>query len=154
VCSKSLKIALEVHWFLLADLENYDDNEGISRIQAKCQIAATLMGQWLPLIRPQSTPTTPGGKNQVLSKILSSKQQWLSLTSSPPNTSFTCASTACHPHLPAPTTRCHAMTQPPLPPPTTVVAGAAVGNARHASLSLETEPACVASKAAGCLHKP
>jgi len=39
VCSKSLKIALKVHWFLLAELEDdNDDNDGISRIQEKCQI--------------------------------------------------------------------------------------------------------------------
>ncbi|KAB2612402.1 phosphatidylinositol 4-kinase beta 1-like [Pyrus ussuriensis x Pyrus communis] len=44
MCSKSLKIALKVHWFLLAELEDSDDNEGINRIQEKCQIAATLMG--------------------------------------------------------------------------------------------------------------
>ena len=82
ICSKSLKIALKVHWFLLAELEDNDDNEGIGRIQDKCQIAATLMGEWLPLIRPQSTPASPGGKNLVLNRILSSKRL-LSLTSSP-----------------------------------------------------------------------
>ncbi|KAK7350883.1 hypothetical protein VNO77_09915 [Canavalia gladiata] len=84
VCSKSLKIALKVHWFLLAELEDSDDNEGISRIQEKCQIAATLMAEWPPLIRPQPAASSPGGKNQVLNKILSSKQRLLSLTSSPP----------------------------------------------------------------------
>ncbi|KAK7410884.1 hypothetical protein VNO78_02080 [Psophocarpus tetragonolobus] len=84
VCSKSLKIALKVHWFLLAELEDSDDNEGISRIQEKCQIAATLMGEWPTLIRPHSPPASPGGKNQVLNKLLSSKQRLLSLTSSPP----------------------------------------------------------------------
>ncbi|XP_061355092.1 phosphatidylinositol 4-kinase beta 1-like [Gastrolobium bilobum] len=84
VCSKSLKIALKVHWFLLAELEDSDDNEGISRIQEKCQIAATLMAEWPPLIRPQGAPSSPGGKNQVLNKIFSSKQRLLSLTSSPP----------------------------------------------------------------------
>ncbi|XP_027359618.1 phosphatidylinositol 4-kinase beta 1-like isoform X2 [Abrus precatorius] len=84
VCCKSLKIALKVHWFLLAELEDSDDNEGISRIQEKCQIAATLMGEWPTLIRPQNAPSSPGGKNQVLNKILSSKQRLLSLTSSPP----------------------------------------------------------------------
>ncbi|RDY07116.1 Phosphatidylinositol 4-kinase beta 1, partial [Mucuna pruriens] len=84
ICSKSLKIALKVHWFLLAELEDSDDNEGISRIQEKCQIAATLMGEWPPLIRPQTEPPTPGGKNQVLNRLLSSKNRLLSLTSSPP----------------------------------------------------------------------
>ncbi|ESW09709.1 hypothetical protein PHAVU_009G149800 [Phaseolus vulgaris] len=84
VCCKSLKIALKVHWFLLAELEDSDDNEGISRIQEKCQIAATLMGEWPPLIRPHTASTTPAGRNQVLNKIFSSKQRLLSLTSSPP----------------------------------------------------------------------
>ncbi|XP_054820999.1 phosphatidylinositol 4-kinase beta 1-like isoform X1 [Prosopis cineraria] len=84
VCSKSLKIALKVHWFLLAELEDSDDNEGIGRIQEKCQTAATLMGEWPPLIRPQTEPPSPGGKNIVLNKLLSSKQRLFSLTSSPP----------------------------------------------------------------------
>ncbi|XP_058186748.1 phosphatidylinositol 4-kinase beta 1-like isoform X1 [Rhododendron vialii] len=84
VCSKSLQIALKVHWFLMAELEDSDDNEGISRIQEKCQIAATLMGEWPPLIRPLNGPVSPVSKNQVLNKLLSSKQRLLSLTSSPP----------------------------------------------------------------------
>ncbi|KAA8546999.1 hypothetical protein F0562_003428 [Nyssa sinensis] len=84
ICSKSLQIALKVHWFLMAELEDSDDNEGISRIQEKCQIAATLMGEWPPLVRPQNAPTSPISKNQVLNKLLSSKQRLLSLTSSPP----------------------------------------------------------------------
>ncbi|KAI3462380.1 hypothetical protein Pfo_019043 [Paulownia fortunei] len=99
VCSKSLKIALKVHWFLMAELEDVDDNEGISRIQEKCQFAATLMGEWPPLIKPQpqnssfmlssnndnGSSSSPIGKNQVLNRLLSSKQKLLSLTSSPPN---------------------------------------------------------------------
>ncbi|KAH7861307.1 hypothetical protein Vadar_024422 [Vaccinium darrowii] len=84
VCSKSLMIALKVHWFLMAEIEDTDDNEGISRIQEKCQIAATLMGEWPLLIRPQNAPASPVSKNQVLNKLLSSKQRLLSLTSSPP----------------------------------------------------------------------
>ncbi|KAF9612193.1 hypothetical protein IFM89_038451 [Coptis chinensis] len=84
MCTKSLQIALKVHWFLMAELEDNDDNEGISRIQEKCQIASTLMGDWPPLIRPKNPPSSPGSKNQVLNKILSSKQKFLSLTSSPP----------------------------------------------------------------------
>lgn len=84
ICSKSLQIALKVHWFLMAELEDSDDNEGISRIQEKCQIAATLMGEWPPLIRPQNVSSSPLGKNQVLNRLLSSKQKLLSLTSSPP----------------------------------------------------------------------
>ncbi|KAH7520837.1 hypothetical protein FEM48_Zijuj08G0188300 [Ziziphus jujuba var. spinosa] len=84
MCSKSLKIALKVHWFLLAELEDSDDNEGISRIQEKCQIAATLMGEWPLLLRSQTESSSPGNKNLVLNRILSSKQKLLSLTSSPP----------------------------------------------------------------------
>ncbi|XP_034903176.1 phosphatidylinositol 4-kinase beta 1-like isoform X1 [Populus alba] len=84
MCSKSLLIALKVHWFLLAELEDSDDNDGISRIQEKCQIAATLMGEWPPLLRPRNESSSPGSKNQVLNRILSSKQKLLSLTSSPP----------------------------------------------------------------------
>ncbi|KAL1204065.1 Phosphatidylinositol 4-kinase beta 1 [Cardamine amara subsp. amara] len=84
ICAKSLKIALKVHWFLLAELEDSDDNEGISRIQEKCQIAATLMGEWSPLMRPQNEVSTPGSKNQVLNRLLSSKQKLFSLKLSPP----------------------------------------------------------------------
>lgn len=101
ICSRSLKIALKVHWFLMAELEDVDDNEGISRIQEKCQFAATLMGEWPPLIKPQtwssgfmssasnisSSSISPIGKNQVLNRLLSSKQKLLSLTSSPPPSS-------------------------------------------------------------------
>ncbi|XP_051140812.1 phosphatidylinositol 4-kinase beta 1-like isoform X2 [Andrographis paniculata] len=101
ICSKSLKIALKVHWFLMAELEDVDDNEGISRIQEKCQVAATLMGEWPPLVKPHSRSSTfmssfssnndsgssssPTGKSQVLNRLLSSKQKLLSMTSSPPN---------------------------------------------------------------------
>ncbi|CAL0306660.1 unnamed protein product [Lupinus luteus] len=84
VCSKSHKIALKVHWFLLAELEDSDDNEGISRLQEKCQFAATLMGEWPPLIQPHKEPPSAGGKNQVLNRLLSSKNRLLSLTTSPP----------------------------------------------------------------------
>ncbi|KAE9602776.1 putative 1-phosphatidylinositol 4-kinase [Lupinus albus] len=84
VCSKSHKIALKVHWFLLAELEDSDDNEGISRLQEKCQTAATLLGEWPPLIQPHKEPPSAGGKNQVLNRLLSSKNRLLSLTTSPP----------------------------------------------------------------------
>jgi phosphatidylinositol 4-kinase len=53
VCAKSLKIALKVHLFLLAELEDSDDNnDGISKMQEKCLVAATMMGERPPLIRP------------------------------------------------------------------------------------------------------
>ncbi|XP_052620227.1 phosphatidylinositol 4-kinase beta 1 isoform X1 [Lactuca sativa] len=82
ICSKSLKIALKVHWFLIAELEDSDDNEGIGRIQEKCQIAATLMGEWAPLVRLQNDSAINLGKNKVLNRWHSSKQRLLSLTSS------------------------------------------------------------------------
>ncbi|XP_061346829.1 phosphatidylinositol 4-kinase beta 1-like isoform X2 [Gastrolobium bilobum] len=88
VCSKSLKIALKVHWFLMAELEDSEDNVGISRIQERCQMAATLTGEWPPLIQPQTEPPNPGGKSQVLNRLLSSKNRLLSLTSSPPQKSL------------------------------------------------------------------
>lgn len=83
-CSKSLRIALKVHWFLMAELEDSEDSEGISRIQEKCQIAATLMGEWAPLSRSgvNSEPNTPKGR-PMLNRLLSSKQKLLSLASSP-----------------------------------------------------------------------
>ncbi|URE26508.1 Phosphatidylinositol [Musa troglodytarum] len=84
-CSKALRIALKVHWFLMAELDDSEDSEGISRIQEKCQIAATLMGEWPPLVRPPppppSTPASPKS-NPVLNRLLSSKQKLLSLASS------------------------------------------------------------------------
>ncbi|CAA7027081.1 unnamed protein product [Microthlaspi erraticum] len=83
ICTKSLKIAVKVHWFLLAELEDSDDSEGIGRIQEKCQIAATLMGEWSPLMRLQKEPSTPGRKSQILNKFLSSKQKLFSLNLSP-----------------------------------------------------------------------
>lgn len=85
-CAKSLRIALKVHWILMAELEDTEDNEGISRIQEKCQIAATLMGEWPPLVcpppPPASAPASPRN-NPVLNRIRSSKQKLLSLASSP-----------------------------------------------------------------------
>ncbi|XP_073012923.1 phosphatidylinositol 4-kinase beta 1-like [Typha latifolia] len=85
-CAKSLQIALKVHWFLMAELEDVEDNEGISRIQEKCQIASTLMGEWPPLVRPPAPPATAPSSprsNPVLNRIRSSKQRLLSLASSP-----------------------------------------------------------------------
>ncbi|WOL02362.1 phosphatidylinositol 4-kinase beta 1 isoform X2 [Canna indica] len=83
-CSKSLRIALKVQWFLMAELEDSEDNDGISQIQEKCQIAATVMGEWPPLVRPPppSTPSSPRS-NPVLTRILSSKQKLMSFASSP-----------------------------------------------------------------------
>lgn len=68
----------------MAELEDCDeDNEGISRIQEKCQIAATLMGEWPPLVRPPAPATADSPKSRpVLNRILSSKQRLLSLASS------------------------------------------------------------------------
>lgn len=73
----------------MAELEDTEDNEGISRIQEKCQIAATLMADWPPLLHPQSSTATSHGSpgsskgHPVLERIRSSKQKLLSLASSP-----------------------------------------------------------------------
>ncbi|KAE8706806.1 Phosphatidylinositol 4-kinase beta 1 [Hibiscus syriacus] len=99
MCSKSLKMAMKVHWFLLAELEDSDDNEGINRIQEKCQIAATLMGEWPPLVRPPNAGSSPGSKNQVLHRFLSSKQLFLSLTSPSPQRSISLSSPSSGNHL-------------------------------------------------------
>ncbi|XP_020587113.1 phosphatidylinositol 4-kinase beta 1-like [Phalaenopsis equestris] len=83
-CSKSLRIALKVHWFLMAELEDSEDSEGISRIQEKCQIAATLMGDWPPLIRPPAGSSSNLKSTPKLNRILSSKQRSPSFAVSPP----------------------------------------------------------------------
>nr|ACS49654.1 phosphatidylinositol kinase [Oryza ridleyi] len=85
-CSKSLRIALKVHWLLAAELEleDTDDLDGIDRVQEQCQVAATVQGEWSPLVRPAppSPIASPRG-NPMLSRIRSSKQRLLSLASSP-----------------------------------------------------------------------
>nr|ACS49644.1 phosphatidylinositol kinase [Oryza coarctata] len=85
-CSKSLRIALKVHWLLAAELEleDTDDLDGIDRVQEQCQAAATVQGEWPLLVRPAppSPIASPRG-NPMLSRIRSSKQRFLSLASSP-----------------------------------------------------------------------
>jgi phosphatidylinositol 4-kinase B len=85
-CSKSLRIALKVHWLLAAELEleDADDLDGIDKVQDQCQTAATVQGEWPPLVQPAlpSPASSPRG-NPMLSRIRSSKQRLLSLASSP-----------------------------------------------------------------------
>ncbi|TKW00377.2 hypothetical protein SEVIR_8G103800v4 [Setaria viridis] len=85
-CAKSLRIALKVHWLLAAELEleDADDLDGIDKVQEQCQAAATVQGEWPPLVRPAppSPVASPRG-NPMLSRIRSSKQRLLSLASSP-----------------------------------------------------------------------
>ncbi|GJN06762.1 hypothetical protein PR202_ga24518 [Eleusine coracana subsp. coracana] len=85
-CAKSLRIALKVHWLLAAELEleDADDLDGIDKVQEQCQAAATVQGEWPPLVRPAppSPAASPRG-NPMLSRIRSSKQRLLSLASSP-----------------------------------------------------------------------
>ncbi|CAL4993819.1 unnamed protein product [Urochloa decumbens] len=85
-CAKSLRIALKVHWLLAAELEleDADDLDGIDKVQEQCQVAATVQGEWPPLVRPAppSPAASPRG-NPMLSRIRSSKQRLLSLASSP-----------------------------------------------------------------------
>eukprot|EP00250_Pteridium_aquilinum_P015981 c22872_g1_i3 orf=1049-4555(+) len=80
-CSRSLKIALKVHWFLQAEAEDADDAKEFKRLSERCQMAA-LMGDWPPLVRPKKIETSPGSKNRML-KLLSSRRL-LNLTGSPP----------------------------------------------------------------------
>ncbi|MCO5568547.1 hypothetical protein L7F22_022246 [Adiantum nelumboides] len=81
-CSKSLKIALKVHWFLQAEAEESDDAKELNRLLEKCQLAA-LMGDWPPLVRPKKIETSPGSRNRMLNKLLSSRRL-LNIKSSPP----------------------------------------------------------------------
>ncbi|KAI5075146.1 hypothetical protein GOP47_0009222 [Adiantum capillus-veneris] len=81
-CSRSLKIALKVHWFLQAEVEESDDAKELNRLLEKCQMAA-LMGDWPPLVRPKKIETSPGSKSRMLNKLLSSRRL-LNLTGSPP----------------------------------------------------------------------
>jgi phosphatidylinositol 4-kinase B len=85
-CTKSLRIALKVHWLLAAELELEDAEEldGIDKVQEQCQAAATVQGDWSLLVRPAppSPAASPRG-NPMLSRIRSSKQRLLSLASSP-----------------------------------------------------------------------
>ncbi|BBN15657.1 phosphatidylinositol 4-kinase B [Marchantia polymorpha subsp. ruderalis] len=83
MCSKSLRIAIKVHWFLLAELEDVDDSVTIQKLQERCQSAA-LNGDWPPLIKPHKNTSSPaGGKIRMFNKLLSSRR--LLSTSSPPH---------------------------------------------------------------------
>lgn len=80
MCSKSLRIAIKVHWFLLAESEDISESNEILRLQESCQMAA-VMGDWPPLIKPQKIVLSPG-KSRMF-KLLSSRRI-LPLTTSPP----------------------------------------------------------------------
>ncbi|CAM6034140.1 unnamed protein product [Sphagnum compactum] len=82
VCTKSLRIATKVHWFLMAEAEDVDDSQSILNVQERCQTAA-LEGDWPPLVRPQKIASTPGAKSRVFKAILSSRRL-LPLTSTTP----------------------------------------------------------------------
>ncbi|EFJ06373.1 hypothetical protein SELMODRAFT_269945 [Selaginella moellendorffii] len=93
MCTKSLKIAVKVHWFLLAEAEDLDDNEEIRRLQEKCQLAS-LAGDWPPLIKPQKAITSPSGKSRMFKLLSSSSRRILPLTSSPIQKSAAASATA------------------------------------------------------------
>lgn len=80
-CSKSLRIALKVHWFISAEAEEADDAKEFKRLLEKFQMAA-LMGDWPPLVRPKKTETSPSSKSRMF-KLLSSSRL-LNLSGSPP----------------------------------------------------------------------
>ncbi|XP_044368803.1 phosphatidylinositol 4-kinase beta 1 isoform X2 [Triticum aestivum] len=85
-CAKSLRIALKVHWILAAELEleETEDLDGIDKVQEQCQAAATVQGEWPPLVRPAPlSPVASPRSNPMLSRIRSSKQRLMSLASSP-----------------------------------------------------------------------
>lgn len=82
MCAKSLRIAIKVQWFLMAEAEDVDDSTDIVKLQEKCQIAA-MNGDWPPLIRPQKNATSPCAKSRVFKALLSSRRL-LPMTSSPP----------------------------------------------------------------------
>ncbi|ONM18681.1 Phosphatidylinositol 4-kinase alpha 1 [Zea mays] len=76
-CAKSLRIALKVHWFLAAELELEDDDDldGIDMVQEQCQDAATVQGEWPPLVRPSlpSPVASPRENTLVLHESMRSK---------------------------------------------------------------------------------
>lgn len=85
-CAKSMRIALKVHWILAAELEleETDDLDGVDKVQEQCQAAATVQGEWPPLVRPAPlSPVASPRANPMLSRIRSSKQRLMSLASSP-----------------------------------------------------------------------
>ncbi|CAM6090465.1 unnamed protein product [Calypogeia fissa] len=83
MCSKSLRIAIKVNWFLLAESEDVADSERIRILQESCQNAA-LNGDWPPLIKPsKAANVSPSTKIRMFNKLLSSRR--LLSTSSPPN---------------------------------------------------------------------
>lgn len=96
MCGKSLRIAIKVHWFLLAEADDAEDSSEILKVQEKCQEAA-LNGEWLPLIRPQkSSVISAGTKSSRVFKAVLSSRRLLPISSSPP-------SQRTPPSLPTPT---------------------------------------------------
>lgn len=83
LCAKSLRIAIKIHWFLIAEAEDVDDSTEIIKLQEKCQESA-IGGEWPPLIRPQKSGISSGAKNRVFKAVLSSRRL-LPITSSPPS---------------------------------------------------------------------
>ncbi|KAJ7567998.1 hypothetical protein O6H91_01G014900 [Diphasiastrum complanatum] len=81
MCSRSLKIAVKVYWFLLAGAEDVDDPEEIFRLQERCQTAA-LKGDWpLMVLSLQSSDTSCSGTGR-LPNLLSACRA-LSVTNAP-----------------------------------------------------------------------
>ncbi|KAJ4819102.1 Phosphatidylinositol 4-kinase [Rhynchospora pubera] len=85
-CSKSLRIALKVHWILMAELEDEEvdgDVDDVVKLQEQCQIAATLSAEWPPLVKPPPPSPSPASpkSNPVLDRLRSSKQKLFSLAS-------------------------------------------------------------------------
>ncbi|KAG0571619.1 hypothetical protein KC19_VG027900 [Ceratodon purpureus] len=84
MCGKSLRIAIKVHWFLLAEADDAEDNTYILKVQDKCQEAA-LNGEWAPLIRPQKNVVSASTKGSRVFKVVLSSRRLLPISSSPPS---------------------------------------------------------------------
>ncbi|KAG0596247.1 hypothetical protein M758_UG236700 [Ceratodon purpureus] len=95
MCGKSLRIAIKVHWFLLAEADDAEDNTYILKVQERCQEAA-LSGEWAPLIRPQKSVVSASTKGSRVFKAVLSSRRLLPISSSPP-------SQRTPPSLPTPT---------------------------------------------------
>ncbi|XP_024378951.1 phosphatidylinositol 4-kinase beta 1 isoform X2 [Physcomitrium patens] len=84
MCGKSLRIAIKVHWFLLAEADDAEDSTDILKVQEKCQDAA-LNGGWPPLIRPQKSVVSASTKGSRVFKAVLSSRRLLPISSSSPS---------------------------------------------------------------------
>eukprot|EP00897_Mesotaenium_endlicherianum_P006775 jgi/Mesen1/6125/ME000313S05253 len=79
MCAKSLRISLKVHWFLLAEAEDTDDEDEIVSLQQRCQDAA-MHGDWPPLICPRPPKDALTGRARMLRLMSNASRRLLPLT--------------------------------------------------------------------------